>query len=555
MPIATGKRQSKTVTFVYGALAALLLLVVAAVALVVVPPSPPSISEFAPQAIENIVQAPDQQSSQFGSGAGACAAGQVCEGPDGAAIPLQRKVIEKARVRRCVGDPPRQIEDPQSPPCVNYFEGDNGGATWKGVTRDEIRVVYPCPFCTEVDDRVKKTTLLVNFFNRRFEFYGRKIKLVLMKIDGGTDVPAQRAFAQRADEELAAFASLPLTGGDSYRADNAYNDELARRKVMSVGTIGFGFSERTEDDYRRTDPFAWNIMASDKLQKSQAEWLCNSLVGKPAAYGGPDVSTSKRVFGIARDKSRSAPSDVQALYEGLSRCGAKPAKVVDFDESGSSATGASDSTKLAMNDLRLAGVTSVMCFCLQSPAMRGASDVQYTPEWLLTRTETDSGLGPKEQNSHIFGITPKNKRNPIADRPYYWALRESDPSTPYHDDGNVTAGLQYQALLLLASGIQMAGPGLSPHAFRDGLVKTGFPNPGAGSPPYYQATVGFRPGDHSMFQDFAMVWWNEVAEPSYADSPQVAPGAWCYVEKGIRYGLGQWPRQDPGFFDRAQPCR
>ena len=31
--------------------------------------------------------------------------------------------------KRCVGSPPRQTEDPLSPPCVGYFEGDNFGAT------------------------------------------------------------------------------------------------------------------------------------------------------------------------------------------------------------------------------------------------------------------------------------------------------------------------------------------------------------------------------------------------------------------------------------------
>src|SRR5687768_11157954 len=42
---------------------------------------------------------------------------------------------------RCVGSPPRQTEDPLSPPCVPYFEGDNFGDTYQGVTEDEVKLV------------------------------------------------------------------------------------------------------------------------------------------------------------------------------------------------------------------------------------------------------------------------------------------------------------------------------------------------------------------------------------------------------------------------------
>ncbi len=138
------RRQSKSIPLLYGGLAGLLLIVISAMALVFVPPSPPQVAEFAPQAVEQIEDSPKQQSSQFGGGAGVCAKGQVCEGPDGVAIAPPKRVIEKARVRRCVGDPPRQTEDPQSPPCVNYWQVDNGGAPAKGVTRDEIRVAVLC---------------------------------------------------------------------------------------------------------------------------------------------------------------------------------------------------------------------------------------------------------------------------------------------------------------------------------------------------------------------------------------------------------------------------
>ncbi|HEX9766736.1 MAG TPA: hypothetical protein VGA36_08225 [Nitriliruptorales bacterium] len=51
--------------------------------------------------------------------------------------------------KRCVGDPPRQTSDPLAPPCVAHFEGDNGGATYRGVEAGEVRIViYTDPWTT-----------------------------------------------------------------------------------------------------------------------------------------------------------------------------------------------------------------------------------------------------------------------------------------------------------------------------------------------------------------------------------------------------------------------
>src|SRR5688500_11929152 len=117
------KSAPKSVPLMYGIVAGSLIAIIAALALVFVPPSTPSIAEFAPQVQEEIEEAPLNQSSQFGSGSGgACAPGQVCEADTGIGVVAPRQVIDKARVRRCVaGNPPRQIEDPQSPPCVNFW--------------------------------------------------------------------------------------------------------------------------------------------------------------------------------------------------------------------------------------------------------------------------------------------------------------------------------------------------------------------------------------------------------------------------------------------------
>ena len=67
-----------------------LLVTLALTALTSRQPPPPTIAEFAPQSVENITDAPTDQSSSAGRGAGECrGGGQGCTGEqsDGAAIP------------------------------------------------------------------------------------------------------------------------------------------------------------------------------------------------------------------------------------------------------------------------------------------------------------------------------------------------------------------------------------------------------------------------------------------------------------------------------------
>ncbi len=548
-------RQSKAVTIAYASLAAVILLVIAAIALVVVPPSPPSVSEFAPQAQEPIKDAPNQQSSQFGSGAGACAAGQICEGPDARAIAPPKKVVEKARVRRCVGDPPRQTEDPQSPPCVNYFEGNNGGATSKGVTRDEIRIVGR-PFGNQWPAELYVYQLLAAYFNSRFEFYGRKLEVI--ETGASSSKPeAKRAQAVKVDEEIKAFASLDY---DRFEYESSvYYDELARRKIISTSyATGYRYESR---DFTPNRPYQWNYQPTlDETFYNVVEWACNGLVGRNAAFGGPQEILKRRKLGILVQISPTETTDLHILRGGLESCAGESVSVYEREP------GATDSSRtkerLILATMKQDGVTSVICVCRDSAydfMIANNSQQDYQPEWIIpggifaseTRYE---GLGTPTE--HLLAVAGANKIHPVRDEPWYWAVKEMDPN--FIIDWNAVwawaVSKRYKGLLLLASGIQTAGPKLTPESFEAGLFKTKFPNPGCSAPPYFQACVGFGPGNHSMVSDMAMVWWDSTALPQDGQGGQ-GNGDWCYIERGVRYSVGQWPKEQPSFYDRTKPCR
>jgi hypothetical protein len=551
MPVAR-RRQSKTVLLVYGAIGLLVLSIVAAMALVFVPPSPPTISEFQPLVQKEIQEAPSQQSSKFGSGgSGLCAAGPTCQQPQPASH-VQKRVIEKARVRRCVGNPPRQTEDPQSPPCVNFWEGDNGGATAKGVTRDEIRIAVPYLTYPAYS---QKFQALVNFFNTRYEFYGRKLRL----LDLGSfvsDPEKQRAAAQKAAQELDSFAAL---NHPSFSAA-PFRRELAR--LGAIGTFGHSWLGSMGDLQSELSPLAWDYYAPlEDSERNLAEFVCKALVGRRAQYSGPTLDQQQRRFAavfLKQNSYRDIPP-TEPLQQGLSECG----------ESLHVAESAVDdqSVLTAIADLRSRGITTVILLDDDTNAsnrwLPDASKAGYYPEWLLVGTSQERddqwGVAPPDQLAHMFGVVPWNKFLPIQDEPDFWAIKEGDPSVNSALTTDVKTIDDYHAFLLLASGVQMAGPKLNPASFARGLERARFPDPGAGAPPYFQASVGFSPSHHSMTNDFALVWWSSQA-PTYrvgtGTGQRETGGGFCWVLNGTRWSLGNWPSSNLPLFDLdPRKCR
>ena len=550
--------RPRTPALVLGGLVLAVSVLVAAVALTSRQAAPPAIAEFAPQAVEQIKQALNDQNPDLSPGEPGAeqprSTPPPTPTPSAGSTPTSGPAkIVVPRVRQCIGNPPRQTEDPQSPPCVPYFDPktDNGGATAPGVTGDEITVALPQQFFE--DTSVSKK--LFDFFNKRFEFYGRKLVLRQYGASGCSDnVPSpekQRADAIAVQEELKAFASLAYCNANS--ADRSYYDALADKKVISVpdGNLITG----TESAYAKHAPYQWNVQAGvNTIMANTAQFICAKLAGrKPIYAGGTQARQPVRKFGLiyTRATDGSTP-DLGPLRAGLKSCGITFAAEVRQDAT-------SDPSRNGVNaivTMKSADVTSQLCFCslldTRGKYMAAASTQGYQPEWVLTSygaNDLDNGFSggnaPPDQTNHIVGLTFRNKLLPKQDMPWYWAVREADPTSDPQGNTYYASHSRYEQLLLLASGIQLAGPKLTPESFQRGLHAAQFPNPGAAGPPYYQARVGFDGGRHVMSVDAAMYWYDPNRRGTI--DPTV-PGAVCYVDRGRRFRLGQWTRSKPAFY-------
>jgi hypothetical protein len=213
-----------------------------------------------------------------------------------------------------------------------------------------------------------------------------------------------------------------------------------------------------------------------------------------------------------------------------------------------------------VSQLQREGVTSVLYFPFTGPQypnmpMQSASQIGYSPEWVLIGWQkylSDFQLyGPPNQTAHAFGVGVWNKMPDLSLEPWYQAFHAAGGSDSVARGGLIGDGRAfYQELMVLASGIQTAGPGLTPETFAEGLHSTTYPNPGAAGPPFFQGTVGFA-SDTTMVDDFQEFWLD-----SRITGPQVVTDkseggntsrASCYVALGRRFALDTWPRTD-GFY-------
>jgi len=556
--MTTSSRSGRATAVVNGAVAVGLVTLLVAVALVVAPPSPPGIAEFAPQATKPISKAPLGQTSDNGIGTSSCAPGKQCApGSRLGGKPVRARQVGSAptgvpSALQCYSWPDgslTQTFDPQSPPCIaSWPEADkgNGGTTARGVTGTDVTFVAT----TVSQDDLADARALASFFNTRFQLYGRKIRVE--KASGDASTQAQTSQGQRAlaadVAQLRAFASTTpaVQVYPSYNSADytTFIDAAAKRGVI---TIDNGPYVATATQAARNAPYQWSYAPYlDTIERNAAEFACRALAGRPASHGGPAVQFTTRKFGILYSPNENglAGPEYATLRDGLASCGqAAPAYEYRYSATDPSANAQTYA------QMRQDGITTVFLVASGSyvNSMTTPQDSSYQPEWFIlgldgqTRSAT-TGQHP-EQAEHRFGLNPLDKL--LA------------PGVSPAGVASASVGLTstnerlYHQLLVLASGVQAAGPHLTPKTFADGLAQLHFPNPGSGQRPTYQASVGFADSS-AMIDDIGLLWWDNTQQSPDPVGP--GTGAFCSVGGGTRWRLGTWPGDDPGLFDRAKGC-
>jgi hypothetical protein len=550
-------RAGRAVSATNGAVAVGLVGLLASVALIARPSAPPGIAAFAPRAVKPITRAPLSQSAGSG-GTGSCATDVTCAratpmvSPHATATPSGASgSLRVPSALQCYTWPDgtvTQTFDPQSPPCIAGWDGSrgNGGSTSAGVTGTTIRVAVLGATGEEVEDY----RALSGYFNRSFMLYGRR--LAVIGVPMGADSPEYQHAAAAATVEAGAFAAFNKATGNgafSLSGERTVAADLAASRILFVA------ADQHEIDgaqLRRSAPYTWSYYpAFDDQQRALGDLYCSRLAGRVARHSIEFAAQARKLVLLVPPASRNAETTFpdEPIRDRLHGCGVTPKRVeVDSENAG----------RMAQDfaALNAGGYTTAIWYGTSGDlgfrVLAAASSVGWRPEWVIPgiptaqSSEYSYGNAPADEARQIFGMAAFDKLVEEGDRPSVRAAA----MVGLHDLPQA-----YHALLLLAAGIQAAGPRLSPLTFARGLRGSTFPNPGSAEPPTFQGRVGFADGGYAMRHDYAAVWYDPQARSTQRmTAPR--PGAFCWLEGGRRWSPDEWPQNtDALFFDATKPCR
>ncbi|HYD10939.1 MAG TPA: ABC transporter substrate-binding protein [Acidimicrobiales bacterium] len=446
------------------------------------------------------------------------------------------------------GCPDRQEQvpgDPYSPPCV-AFEGDNGGETTKGVNAEEILVSFRvlnekgfqqtlaelagASLVDKPADIKRTVEAFAEYFNQRFELYGRQIKIAFYDgvgsnttelLGGGRD--KAEADAVRVAEEIGAFADLSATS-------EPYADALARR-----GVVAFGTPYLSKNWHAQRAPFAWSLATDGTTVAAlAAEYAALRLADKPAVHAGGALKDKPRKFATLAPENSWYQESVEFARQVVTDAGKDPGVNIKYQlDLGTMSNQAAN----IIPKMKSEGVTTMLCGCdpIMPVFLSGVANREsYYPEFIVTGTaltDTDivGQLWNQEFAKHAFGVSSMTEPVPPTETIAYEAYK-----TVRQDEPAFSVDLIYYQMYMLAIGLQGAGPNLTPESFANGMF----------SYPPKNGPVGlwkFGPDDFTAANDVREIYWDPSAISNYNGKQ----GAYVDPAPGTRWEAGNTPTGDP----------
>jgi substrate-binding family protein len=454
----------------------------------------------------------------------------------------------KGVVTACTGRTDQIPGDPYSPPCKT-FSGDNGGATAQGVTKDSIDVAYRVldekgfqqtlaqlagATLSDTPQTVTRTVqALAEYFNKNFQFYGRKINIKTFNGKGsltnelvGTGQEQANADALTVGQSLKAFADLSA-------GSEPYSDALFRQKVLA-----FGDPYLSRQWHEQRKPYAWSLATDCTiLAEEVANYTLARLQPYPAALAGGALKNKPRKIAAMAPDNSWYQECVGTVREILKKHGTD---VADAPEYKLDLSQLSSQAANLVPKLKSEGITTIICGCdpIMPVFFSGEANRQgYYPEFInigvaLDDTDIVGQLWNPTFATHSFGISAvgDNADQPANSTIAYAAYKSVRPG----DEPAFSVDLIYYQMYMLAIGIQGAGPNLNATTFQQGM----FDYPAKFGP------VGlwhFAPGDYTPQDDVREIYWDPTATSRYNGQK----GRWTDPAPGARFPDGKFPQGPP----------
>jgi hypothetical protein len=461
------------------------------------------------------------------------------------------------------------------PVCVKPWtaSANNGGATYQGVTKNAVTIVFVVPNQAEINKvpgtaPVKRDGSgnpgsyqdaihdLLTAYMKYYETWGRDINVKYV-VSTGDDEASQRADAVTI-EAMKPFAVVDFspTGLD------VLDTEMAKQKLVT-----FGYSTNTRKALEQA-PYRWGDADAQAAAANSAEVIGRQLAGKKAEFGGDDVKTQARKFGTVYI---DGGVDITQFQSALAKHKVTLATNDSYTASGATlgdTVSAQQQAPTIVAKMKAAGVTTVVLFtdvAMTKALMTQADSEDYNPEWFFTGTVfQDLALlargYPADQMTHAFGIsilTPYVQPDtaPLGGVPLSTQI---DPLNWYWGVGVGTSTSSGPTILTwLMNGISAAGPRLTPKTFQQGLFA--MPALGGAAQGYttsvltgYGKTAGLPYDEYNILGlDFSPIWWDGDTTGPSNGTGTLGKGLDWYTDGAARYVAKTVPTKQFGWFDKA----
>ncbi|HVV77294.1 MAG TPA: hypothetical protein VHC43_14785 [Mycobacteriales bacterium] len=387
---------------------------------------------------------------------------------------------------KCSG--PQVRGDSYSPQCVS-FTGSNGGATSRGVTGKDIAITFRIPAdnlsstdaaiqqlagkyntaaFSDTETDIKRTIAdLVTYFNRSFQFYGRKLVLrffngqgtLTSEITGGGQSQAN-ADALKVADSYKAFADISAFS-------QPYGQALSQQHVVNIGSpyMSLGW-------YQKYSPYAWSFFPNcTTATEGGSGGVVHQLLPQKVTWAGQGVQDGQpRRFAVIAPDNPIYQSCIHIVTRAMAHAGHPP-----VDDLSYTANLSELSQEAAAMEQRMVNdkITTIICACdpITLIYLTGDFDnADYEPEIVnsggaFTDEDVVAQLMDQGVWAHAAGETFNGTTPPFGSSLAYFAAKSVDPShIPAHE-----VDVFYEDLYILALGIQQAGPALTPDSFQRGL--------------------------------------------------------------------------------------
>jgi hypothetical protein len=456
-------------------------------------------------------------------------------------------------------------------PCEALFTGNNGGATYNGVTGNTITIAVrhdsdsSGPNAAAVDAEAKAAGgdtaseqrqiegTLVNYFNRTFELYGRQVKLVDFNGQGnGTQEAQSQGQAAACADADAAVSTVHAFGDINYILASQESGPFAACAARYHLYLPIGAAYFSDTSFQKWDPYVWNLtMNCSLISRSEAEAIGKELVPYPTKWagtaGGVPLNGMQRKFATYvpnnpdyQDCTNTAKAILRDQY------GLSPSRADQYNYALDVSTFPSDAQRAIIQFAAGRDTTVILACDPISPIFltQDAFNQNYHPEWYdigVALTDTDNWgqlWQQQEVAGHLFGLSEngstQTQLDPNGEAALAWkAASGKDMGT----DAGIA--LVYIELLSMFDELQAAGPILTPANIAAGTRK--LVAGGGATGPF--GTWSFAQY-HTGIIDAREIDWDGNAK-SPANGKQ---GTFVAIWGGQRFQLGQYPTGQPPFY-------